>query len=120
MWFKLKDLVLGGTIFERKEIHYPTGISPDGNVKSQIDHALINGRWRHFRHDVALKRGADVGSGHHLLLATVKVQLRINLIKTEEKGQRYNTAWLTNTDVSKNFSIAVQISMRPQVISMRR
>lgn len=104
----LNDLVIGGTIFEHKEIHKLTWISPDGNVKKQIDHVLINGRWKHSLHSVTVKRGADVGSNHHLLLVTIKLQLRRNPIKMEEKGRRYNTARLRNPDVSKNLSIAVK------------
>ena len=104
----LNDLVIGGTIFEHKEIHKLTLISPDGNFKNQIDHVFINGRWKHSLHNVTIKRGADVGSDHHLLLATVKLQLRRNPIKMAEKGQRYNIARLRNPDVSKNFSIAVK------------
>lgn len=69
---------------------------------------MINGRWKHSLHNVTVKRGADVGSDHHLLLATVKLPLRRNPIKMEEKGQRYNIARLRNPDVSKNFSIAVK------------
>ena len=60
----LNDLVIVGTIFEHKEIHKLTWISPDGNVKNQIDHVLINGRWKHSLHNVTVKRGADVGSDH--------------------------------------------------------
>ena len=52
---------------------------PDGNVKNQIDHVLINGRWKHSLHNVTVKRGAGVGSDHHLLLATVKLQLEKSL-----------------------------------------
>ena len=88
----LSDLVIGSTIFEHKEIHKLTWISPYRNVKNQIDHALINGRWKHSLHNVTVKRGADVGSDHHLLLATVKLQLRRNPIKMEENGQTQMSA----------------------------
>jgi len=99
----LNDLVIGDTIFEHKEIHKLTWISPNGNVKNQIDHVLINGRWKHSLHNVTVKRGADVGSDHHLLLATVKLQLRRNPTKTEKKGQRYNTARLRNPRGQQEF-----------------
>ena len=42
----LNDLVIGGTIFEHKEIHKLTWISPDGSVKSQIDHVYLLRRQR--------------------------------------------------------------------------
>ena len=43
-----------------------------------------------------------------LLLATVKLQLRRNPTKMEEKGQRYNIARLRNPDISKKISIAIK------------
>jgi len=36
----LNDLVNGGTIFEHKDIHKLTWISPDGNVKKKVYHFL--------------------------------------------------------------------------------
>ena len=104
----LNDLVIGGTIFKHREIHKLTWISPDGNVKNEIDHVLVNWRWKHSLHDVTVKRGADVGSDHHLLLATVKLQLRRNPTKAYECRQRYSIARLRNPDISKKFSVAVK------------
>ena len=40
------DLIVGGALFQHKDIHKITWTSPDGNTKSQIDHILINGKWR--------------------------------------------------------------------------
>ena len=79
---------------------------------------MINGRWKLSLHDATVKRDADVGSDHHLLLATVKLQLRRNPMKTEEKGKRYNTAKLRNPDVSKNLSDrSIAVENKYQVLS---
>ena len=39
---------------------------------------MINGAWRRSLQDVRVSRGADVGSDHHLVTATLKVKLRKN------------------------------------------
>ena len=59
-------------------------------------------------HNVTVKRGANVGSDDHLLLATAKLQLRRIVMKMEGKGQRYDIARLRDPSVGKKFSIAVK------------
>ena len=39
---------------------------------------MINGPWRRSLQDVGARRGADVGSDHHLVTATLKLKLRRN------------------------------------------
>ena len=72
------DLVIGGTLFAHPDIHKLTWCSPNGRDKNQIDHLMINGAWRRSLQDVRVRRGADVGSDHHLVTATLKVKLRKN------------------------------------------
>lgn len=75
-WQTYVDLVIGETLFSHKDIYKKNWISPNGRDQNQIDHIIINGRWRHSLENVVVKRGADVGSDHHLLLAKVKLHLK--------------------------------------------
>ena len=74
----MHDLVIGGTLFQHPEIHKLTWCSPNGRDKNMIDHLMINGTWRRSLLDVRVRRGADVGSDHHLVTATLRVKLRKN------------------------------------------
>ncbi|CAG2220119.1 Craniofacial development protein 2 [Mytilus edulis] len=40
------ELVIGGTLFKHKDIHKTMWNSPNNRDKNQIDHIIINGKWR--------------------------------------------------------------------------
>jgi len=80
------DFVIGGTLFPHKTIHKLTWTSPDRNTRSQIDHIMIYGKWRHSLQDVRAMRHADVGSDHNLVVAKVLLKLRKASIGTDTKG----------------------------------
>ena len=65
------NCIIGGTIFPHKNIHKLTWRSPDGRTINQIDHLIINKKWRRSLLDVKVFRGADVNSDHYMLFAKI-------------------------------------------------
>jgi len=100
-------LVIGRTLFPHKTIHKLTWTSPDENNRSQIDHIMINGKWRHSLQDVQAMRHADVGSDHNLVVAKVLLKLRKAAIGTDTK-RRFDVQKLKNPRVREEFNIALQ------------
>ncbi|VDP83520.1 unnamed protein product [Schistosoma mattheei] len=62
-------LVIGGTIFPHKRIHNATWVSLDHITENQIDHICIDKKFRKTVEDVRTRRGADIASDHHLVVA---------------------------------------------------
>ena len=69
----MNNLVIGGTIFEHRDIHKLTWNSPNMKDKNQIDHIIINGHWKHSLID-------------HLIVAKVKLKLKAQ--KETRNGER--------------------------------
>ena len=71
-----QNLIVGSSMFAHKRIHKLTWNSPDGKTMKQIDHTLVNKRWRNSLKDVRVFRGADVGSDHNLAVTTIRLSRR--------------------------------------------
>lgn len=71
----LNELVIGGSIYPHKDIHKATWVSLDYVTDNQIDDFYISKKFRRTLQDVQVKRGVDVASDHHLVLATLKLHL---------------------------------------------
>ncbi|CAI2734616.1 unnamed protein product [Schistosoma spindalis] len=100
------ELVIGGTIFPHKRIHKATWTSPDHKTENQIDHICINKKFRRTMEDVRTRRGADIASDHHLVVANLKLKLKKNWTTGQTALQRFNTAFLRDTDKLNEFKIA--------------
>lgn len=88
------ELVIGGSMFQHKDIHKVTWISPDGKVKNQIDHIAIKRKWKHSLLDVRAMRGADVYTDHNLMRAKLQIKLVRNMEYKQGYRERYNVQWL--------------------------
>ncbi|VDP43548.1 unnamed protein product [Schistosoma margrebowiei] len=100
-------LVIGGTIFPHKRIHKATWISPEHTTANQIDHICINKKFRRTMGDVRTRRGADIASDHHQVVANLKLKLKKNWTTGQAAIQRFNTAFLRDADRLNEFKIAL-------------
>ncbi|VDP46580.1 unnamed protein product [Schistosoma margrebowiei] len=100
-------LVIGDTIFPHKRIHKATWISSDHTTENQIDHICINKKFRRTMEGVRTRRGAVIASDHHLVVANSELKLKKNWTTGQKALQRFNTAFLRDTDKLNEFKIAL-------------
>ena len=70
-----QELVVGGTLFDHKEIHKYTWTHPNG-FRSQQDHILISKSHRNWLYDVRTFRGADVYTDHELVVSKIHFKMK--------------------------------------------
>ena len=97
------NMVIGGTLYQHRNM--TTWTSPSGATKSQIDHILINGKWRRSLQDVRAERGADVASDHNLLVAVVSQKLR-RARRGQQRGHQFDSSKLRDDRIRQAFKEA--------------
>ena len=95
------------TIFPYRNIHKLTWKSPDCFTVNQIDHILINGKWRRSLQDVQVCRGADVNSDHYLVTATIKLKPR-KAAKPTQLRKHIDVAGLKCPPTGKEFVLRLR------------
>ena len=96
------NMAIGGTLFQHRDIHKTTWTSSSGATKSQIDHNLINGKWRSSLQDVRAYRGADVASDHNLLVAVLSLKLR-RARRRQGRGHQFDSSKLKDDRIRQDF-----------------
>ena len=102
-----KSMVIGGTLFPHPTTHKFTWISSNGRDKNQIDHIAINGTWRRSLLDIRVRRGADVGSDHHLVAARIRLKLR-RTDRQQTGHRRFDVNKLDDPAVKKSFLVQLK------------
>lgn len=82
------DLQIRSTIFERKDIHKGTWVSPDGMICNQIDHVAVERRHANLIKDVKSRRGACRGTDHFLVKVTMNTTDPKKTLKIARKKLR--------------------------------
>ncbi|KAL1446641.1 hypothetical protein WDU94_003506 [Cyamophila willieti] len=104
------DMNVVSTMFPRKNIHKETWYSPNGQVKNQIDHVLIDKRHRWNITNVRSIRGAECGSDHNLVL--VKIYQRIAVERKDKLDRKPSIDWEKLKDPVKASEFRSTISMK--------
>ena len=84
------DLAIGGTLFPHNECHKVSWVSPDLRTQNQIDHFAISRKFRSSSLDVRNKRGADVGSDHHVMLAKIRLKIARVKVQLNKANRKYD------------------------------
>ncbi|XP_071171115.1 craniofacial development protein 2-like [Mytilus edulis] len=103
----VNSLVIGGTLFPHKNCHKVTWVSPNGVTENQIDHIAISRRWRSSLQDVRNKRGADIASYHHLIIAKIRLKL-LSTTKTKSRRKKFNVDLFKDLKVVQDYQILLQ------------
>ncbi|VDP23102.1 unnamed protein product [Schistosoma margrebowiei] len=75
---RMRERNENGERFPHKRIHKDTWISPDHTTENQTDHICINKKFRRTMENVRTRRGADIASDHHIVVANLKLKLKKN------------------------------------------
>ena len=100
------DLVIGGSLFKHRDIQKITWTSPNARDQNQIDHIIINGRYRGSLMDTRAMRGADANSDHHMVMGKVRPMLCSTKRKSKERFI-FDTIKLRDPCVKEAFRLEV-------------
>jgi len=70
---------------------------------NQIDHILIQRKHSSDLRDVRCKRGVNVDSDHHLVMAKIQARMSVNKMHRGQRVQKYNVQNLENKEVQRAF-----------------
>ena len=67
---------MAGSWFQRPQAHLWTLYSNAGAVENEIDHVLVDGRWRMIQNCRVYRSAQFLNTDHRLVVATLKLQLK--------------------------------------------
>ncbi|KAK4875361.1 hypothetical protein RN001_011783 [Aquatica leii] len=92
-WCYENELKLMNTFFEHKDIHWYTWERTSLQQKSIIDYVITKQKTIYKINDIRVKRGANCGTDHHLLVATAVYPF---LKRNTQDKENDNTKKMTN------------------------
>lgn len=77
--------------------------SPNGRVKNQINHIMINRKWRTSLPEVTVRRGPVGNSDHSLVIGKIRLKLKRTRGKSDRKV--FDNRRLNNEDMKRSFCV---------------
>ena len=102
------DLVFTGTIFRHKEVHKQIWLSPDRRTRNQIDHVLINRKFRTSVLDARAIRSADIKSDHHLVRTKLRLKLKAAPKRRGIRRTTYDTQKMESDGCRRQFRLELR------------
>ena len=96
-------LIIGVSLFAHKHCHQATWISADNITENQIDHFCISKTCRSSFLDVRVKKSIDIGSDHHLLIATMRQKIATIPKPQEKLGKKFDVSKLQADNIKNGF-----------------
>uniref|UniRef100_A0A336M488 CSON002588 protein n=1 Tax=Culicoides sonorensis TaxID=179676 RepID=A0A336M488_CULSO len=104
----LNSLKIGGTMFPHKKCHKVSWVSPDSRTENQIDHICVSAKWSNTLLDVRNKRGADIGSDHHLIIGDLRLSVKTVPNRKTNLRKKYEIAKLKSDAHRSAFSTTLR------------
>ena len=102
------DLIMGGTVFPHKTRNKVSWVSPDNITENQTDPIAISKRFRRSLLDVRNKRGADIGSDHHLMIANFRFKILAAKKEFETRRKKCKVQKLQKTSIRGGFKLELK------------
>ena len=101
-----RRLRIAGSWYQRRDLHRWTWYSNTGGVAKEIDHILVDTRWRLLRNCRVFRSAEFFATDHRLVVATLELRLKSRRISRCHQPV-FHLERLRNEEVARQYAVAV-------------